>query len=393
MSVRNLIEDMQQHASERGGKCLSKEYWDDITKLKWMCAEGHTWKAPYEAVSRGAWCPVCLKAQVKKEKIIESYRALAKEKGIILISDTFIDSRTKLLWQCAEGHQWYANRQHIMRSNQHCPYCRGWRRDINDMHEWAAKRGGKCLSEKYINSQTPLEWQCANGHIWKAAPDSISLSNTWCRICSYEKLHELYKDDIEKYRKTANERGGRLLSDTYFNSHTKLLWECSKGHQWYAAGTVVHNSKSWCPDCAGHKQKNIMEMQELAARRGGKCLSKEYKNINTKLEWQCSKGHTWKAAPVSAMNVWCPACVGKTVKVFRNDIEKYRKLAMEKGGKLLSDHYINNKIPLLWECKNGHQFVVKPINIEHINQWCPQCPRPKPKGGSSNKDDMSSVTQ
>ena len=35
---------------------------------------------------------------------------------------------------------------------------------IEEMQEIARKRGGKCLSKKYINAHTKLEWQCANGH-------------------------------------------------------------------------------------------------------------------------------------------------------------------------------------------------------------------------------------
>jgi len=39
------IKEMQEIAESRGGKCLSKEYVNNYTKLKWQCDEGHTWKA------------------------------------------------------------------------------------------------------------------------------------------------------------------------------------------------------------------------------------------------------------------------------------------------------------------------------------------------------------
>lgn len=54
------IEDMQQAAAFRGGKCLSttmtKGDWD--TQLEWQCAEGHTFKAsPRLILLGGHWCP------------------------------------------------------------------------------------------------------------------------------------------------------------------------------------------------------------------------------------------------------------------------------------------------------------------------------------------------
>ena len=55
---------------------------------------------------------------------------------------------------------------------------------IEDMQEIARKRKGKCLSDKYINNKTKLEWKCLNGHKWKAIPESIKSGNRWCPVCA-----------------------------------------------------------------------------------------------------------------------------------------------------------------------------------------------------------------
>ena len=57
------LEDMQQAAAFRGGKCLSREMvrgdWD--TQLEWECACGHRFKAsPRLILLGGHWCPECL---------------------------------------------------------------------------------------------------------------------------------------------------------------------------------------------------------------------------------------------------------------------------------------------------------------------------------------------
>ncbi len=57
------IEDLQEAAKFRGGKCLAKEFskGDWHTKVEWQCAEGHTFFAsPFTVLKAGHWCPHCI---------------------------------------------------------------------------------------------------------------------------------------------------------------------------------------------------------------------------------------------------------------------------------------------------------------------------------------------
>ena len=38
----------------------------------------------------------------------------------------------------------------------------------------------------------------------------------------------------------------------------------------------------------------IEQMQALAKKRGGVCLSKRYDGTHTKLRWRCAEGHEWE---------------------------------------------------------------------------------------------------
>ena len=75
-------------------------------------------------------------------------------------------------------------------------------------------------------------------------------------------------------KSTAQERGGKCLSTDYQNAHQLLEWECAKGHRWKAPWTNVITQASWCRKCGGTEPLTIKEMQEIAKSRGGKCLSK-----------------------------------------------------------------------------------------------------------------------
>ena len=56
---------------------------------------------------------------------------------------------------------------------------------IEDMQKAAAFRGGKCLSKAMVQGDwdTPLEWECAEGHTFTASPRLILLGGHWCPEC------------------------------------------------------------------------------------------------------------------------------------------------------------------------------------------------------------------
>ncbi|MCQ2347276.1 MAG: NAD-dependent epimerase/dehydratase family protein [Paludibacteraceae bacterium] len=56
---------------------------------------------------------------------------------------------------------------------------------IEDMQKAAAFRGGRCLSETMTQGDwdTPLVWECAEGHQFTASPRLILLGGHWCPEC------------------------------------------------------------------------------------------------------------------------------------------------------------------------------------------------------------------
>jgi len=112
-------------------------------------------------------------------------------------------------------------------------------------------------------------------------------------------------------------------------SEKKLIWECGEAHRWETApGNII--SGNWCPECAGTRKKSITEMHELAKKRNGKCLSKNYINCSTKIKWECAEGHKWEAIPSSInRGIWCPDCAGSRKKT----IKEMHEIAKSRNGK------------------------------------------------------------
>lgn len=78
-----------------------------------------------------------------------------------------------------------------------------------------------------------------------------------------------------------------------------------------------------------------------------------------------------KLIDISELNVWD-----------QKHIDQMRGIAIVRGGKCLSDFYINNHTKLRWLCAEGHEWEATPGNIKAAGSWCPKCARRKPRSRS-----------
>ena len=238
-----------------------------------------------------------------------------------------------------------------------------------------AEKGGLCLSTAYVNSKTKLLFRCSEGHEWKSIPSNI-LKGHWCRICGNINQGKKKSLSIDDMQKLAASRGGLCLSTEYKNNLTPLTWQCAKGHIWHAPGSTIRNQGSWCPKCFGKdKEVNLNTLQEIALSKGGRCLALAYSKAHEKMEFECKLGHRWFATPTSIKSgTWCQKCHNINVGSQEEGItlEFLDSIAKRKGGKLISTIYINSGSPIEWECAYGHRWLAK---YDHIKKdsWCPVC--------------------
>lgn len=243
----------------------------------------------------------------KKHLIIDAQILAGKRNGLCL-SNEYSGAHDKLSWQCDKGHKWEAP-FHSIRKGSWCPYCAGRHRTIKDMKEIASKKGGECLSDIYVNSQTKLLWECSKGHKWLTAPREI-LRGRWCPNCGNINTGLSQKYTIKEMQVFASTKGWKCLSDTYFDSQKKLKWQCDQGHIWESVPANIYRG-SGCPKCAG-RNVTIEELRKFAHKKNGKCLSPEYEGSYKQLLWECELGHRWSATPRSVLRkkggTWCPIC-------------------------------------------------------------------------------------
>ena len=92
-------------------------------KVWWRCVKGHSWQATiYNRTKNKSGCPTCAQANARKYSI-EDFQNLAKNRGGKCLSTEFTSSRFKLKFCCKEGHTWDARADAILYTNKWCPIC------------------------------------------------------------------------------------------------------------------------------------------------------------------------------------------------------------------------------------------------------------------------------
>jgi hypothetical protein len=231
-----------------GGQCLSPDYEGSKVPLGFECAAGHRFQLSIVVLRRGGWCQACHYTRATVHSIDEA-RTLAAQHGGLCLSTSYQNGRAKLRWRCAAGHEWRANFEGVLRGDwcQACHFERIKPRQ-EDIERAAVERGGRCLSA-YVDKETSLDWQCAEGHTWSAPWFRVS-KGQWCHRCAVKARTRT----IEQMQDLAKSRGGRCLSTAYPGVHGKLELECAKGHLWKATVNSVWRG-SWCPECAWESRR------------------------------------------------------------------------------------------------------------------------------------------
>ncbi|WP_322552811.1 zinc-ribbon domain-containing protein [Priestia megaterium] len=432
------LKEMRSIAISRKGKCLSDIYLGSKTNLSWKCEKGHIWVATPNNIKRGKWCPTCAieKNASKRRKNIQDMQKLAGTKNGKCLSETYTDMNTKLIWQCELGHIWEARPSNIKRGSW-CAECNkgklgaNIRLSIEDMHDLAKRKNGKCLSTEFIGVKKKLKWQCEKDHIWEAAPEHIIYRNRWCPACNGTQ-----RKTIEEMQQLARIRNGKCVSKEYTNIDTNLTWECFNGHQFRSTPQSVGRG-AWCPDCASsntlffNEEKCRFILESLLQKKFSKTrkvlenhleLDGYNEDLNIAFEYHGIQHYEYKrffhyneqgfenqktrdeqkknlckeksikliVVPykkysdedkekfiIQKLNDYNIQIVKRTVnwEVFYKGLSSFKdlhRIAELKEGKFLSHKYQGSDKKYLWECKEGHQWEASADNIKQ-GKWCPKC--------------------
>ena len=235
-------------------------------------------------------------------------------------------------------------------------------------------------------SAKKLLWECEKGHEWEATVANRS-NGRGCPYCSSRKIILGFNDLATLNPKLAKEVSSnskiKAIEATAF-SHKKLLWRCSKGHEWKA--TVSNRSNgNGCPYCSNKKillgfndlttvnPELAKEVSPNSKIKATEVTASSFK----KLFWRCNKGHEWETTVDSrSRGNDCPYCSNRKILQGFNDLstlnpELAKEVSPDSKIKATEVTAFSNK-KLLWICVRGHEWEAT-VDKRSQGRGCPKC--------------------
>lgn len=282
LSSDEKLDYLRQLADIKEGKCLAAEYTNGKTRILWECSEGHKfYKTPNNVRHKNGWCNRCKGIFEQIPDDIPPNTNDPRSNGLITPSKDQSKKREQLFAKIAGRDISSLSRDE----------------KLQYLHDLAEIKGGKCLAKIYTKNSDKVLWECADGHRFYKTPDTVRRKNGWCNRC--KGIFEQIPDDIPPEDEA---RSGQTETPKKKPKQTLDTEKRDKSFNKLATRDISSLSS----------HEKLEYLQHLATLKKGKCLAAEYTNGKTKVPWECSEGHKFYKTPnnVRHKNGWCNRCKG-----------------------------------------------------------------------------------
>jgi DNA-directed RNA polymerase subunit RPC12/RpoP len=242
------------------------------------------------------------KTSIRKRMPRNELDKILKDKYVQLLSN-FISTKEYLEFKCLRcGNKFSSQIRYIQKFKLYgCPDCRKAVPKIKknapvkmmfkDVKEIAESLGFK-TKIKQAHNEDLIEISCIRcNSLYSKKLVTLKSGNFICK-CAKQNAQEIKgKKYIELAKEYAKSRNGKVLTNSILRKKDRITWECSKGHRWEQSMGIVVGMQTWCSDCAGQTPRTLEELQKIAISRGGKVISTKYINVDATYEFECSLGH------------------------------------------------------------------------------------------------------
>ena len=292
-------------------------------------------------------------------------------------------SGKKLTWKCPNGHIYdsmVANRV----NGSNCPICLGRRilvgyNDLLTTHpEIARTLVNTDPTSISKGTKKKLKWSCASGHIFQAVV-SNRVAGYGCPYCSGNKVLTGFNDLATTNPDLASELRSHDPTTISRGSHTRMKWECTKGHIFENTPNARTSGGQNCQFCSGKQVlKGFNDLGTTDPNLASEMVDTNPENISRgskkSVTWRCNLGHEYSmSVNERSRNRGCPICAGKRVLVGFNDLQTtHPELANELVDSEAKNVSKGSNKKLRWRCKLGHEYI-SAVSSRTFGRGCPIC--------------------
>ena len=160
-----------------------------------------------------------------------------------------------------------------------------------------------------IDNELIIEFKCDNDHeCWIKYNHNMDI--IFCKKCKNKENHKnnvIGSERNKKLIKFAEENKYVIMNLTIKTLSSNIVTIVCKNN--HSKRIVLSDYKKYsCRECKN--MDTLKEAKNIAIQRGGECLSEEYVNDKTYLDWICAYGHKWSTSlsKIKTDNRWCPEC-------------------------------------------------------------------------------------
>lgn len=187
---------------------------------------------------------------------------------------------------------------------------------------------------------------------------------------------------VRRFIEIDSKSGCKLLSDHYEGNKKHLKIRCRCGNTYECSFDHFKNcSKKQCPECSGKKRYTIDNVRKCVSELSDcKLLSDSYVNRHSKLLFRCSCGNTFNTSFQRFIELHkrcCDECTRKklsarfckTTEQFSKEVERISNGEI----KVIGEYRNSSAKVLVTHMICGHQWMANPNDLLYKQSGCPNC--------------------
>ncbi len=393
------LNEIHNFVAKLNGKCNSKTYINNETKLDFECKVGHKFQKSWSAVKNSLrWCPKCSPNKLIGEtlaRLILEYLLQLKLPSVYIkemegLQLDGYNSKNRIAFEY-QGYQHYTENSHFHSDE----------RRYNSQLERDKYKKQLCKKNK-ITLIEIIEFKTIRAGRIQLFVDQVKKTLNELNLSHNQKpfqldLVELYRGKkselYEQAKKLVENKNGSIQE--FIGAESKHTYTCSKGHKTTnRVLSVIIKSNASCASCEATSKYKAL--QEIIESRRGKLIDKKLKpkGYSETYEWICNNGHKRVSKGQYLFDgSWCLECQKKAKKkqfnsnqltefkkdvisgkFYQKDIPKkycigdgvYRRLISELG---LKPKYIPQDRKAQKKITKGKLFQIDPKNFKVIKEF------------------------